>query len=65
MIAVPMHAGRRHESGQPVEELERGEPEHGAPVGRRPGQAIADLTLGLPVAGEPTEDPAAEGLAQP
>lgn len=50
MIAVPVDAGRRDESGQPIQELERGEPEHGAPVGRGPGQAIADLTLGLPVA---------------
>ena len=50
MIAVPMDAGRRYESGQPVEELERGEPEHGTTVGRGRGQAIEDLTIGLPVA---------------
>lgn len=34
------------EGGEPAEELERGEPDHGAAVGRGPWQVIDDLALG-------------------
>ncbi len=49
MVAVAVNARGREQGGEPVEEIERGEPDHGAAVGCGPRQVIDDLALGLSI----------------
>ena len=46
MVTVAVHPGRGNEPGEALQELERGEEDFGAPVGRGPGEAIEQPGLG-------------------
>jgi len=48
VIAVAVEPRGRQEGGEPAEELDRGEPDHGASVGCGPGQVIDDRPLLAP-----------------
>ncbi len=45
VIAMPMHPGRRHQGGDPVDQLQRGEEQPGSAIGLRLGQVLAQMRL--------------------
>ena len=63
MIAVAVQARRREQGGEPVEEFEWGEPDHGTAVGRGPRQVVDHLAAArlssrnLPVSVIAKDDP--------
>ena len=42
---MAMYAGRWHECGNPINQLQRGERELGAPIGLRLGQMVAQMLV--------------------